>query len=127
MIAVRYFSGSGNTKVFVESLGVPNTRIDSETIADEVVEPFILVAPTYCSHGSVGAIPAPVKKFLNRGNNRYFIRGVVACGDRNFGSTFCQVGTEIRRRYNAPILHQMELRGFDHDVQIVKELIETWK
>ena len=125
MIGVAYFSASGNTRAFLQKTGIESLSIPSNG-ALSMTKPFILVVPTYSSGSGAGAIPRPVRQFLNHENNRSLIRGVVSSGDRNFCATYCYSGTEIKRRFHVPILHQFELTGTPSDVTRVQEIVTTW-
>lgn len=125
MIGVAYFSASGNTRAFLQKTGIESLSIPSDG-ALRMTDPFILVVPTYSAGSGAGAIPKPVRKFLNHENNRSLIRGVVASGDRNFGTTYCYSGTEIKRRFYVPVLHQYELSGTPSDVSRVREIVTQW-
>jgi protein involved in ribonucleotide reduction len=95
MTNLVYFSSvSGNTRRFVEKLGVPAERIPlfpSEQ-ALHVSDPYVLVLPTYGGGEGRGAVPKQVIRFLNDEGNRRLIRGVIAAGNTNFGEGYCLAG-----------------------------------
>lgn len=112
---VYYFSLSGNTKRFVERLGFAADRIfaGSEIVAQE---PYVLLTPTYS-----GKVPQAVANFLDRPENRTWIRGVVTSGNTNFGADYAQAGRTISGLTGAPLLHSFELTGLPEDVESVRE------
>ena len=88
MTRLVYFSSvSGNTKRFVEKLGLPAHRIPLYPKDDPLVvdEDFVLMVPTYGGGNGRGAVPKQVIKFLNDERNRKHIRGVIGAGNTNFG------------------------------------------
>ena len=80
MGSVVYFSSAtGNTRRFVEKLGLPAARIPLRP-KDEplrVREEYVLIVPTYGGGNIKGAVPKQVIKFLNNPENRALCRGVI--------------------------------------------------
>ncbi|MBB5830505.1 class Ib ribonucleoside-diphosphate reductase assembly flavoprotein NrdI [Brachybacterium aquaticum] len=126
-----YFSSvSGNTKRFVEKLGMPADRIplrptDEPLVADEE---FVLVVPTYGGGNGRGAVPKQVIKFLNDERNRKLIRGVISAGNTNFGEAYCLAGDIISAKCKVPHMYKFELFGTPRDVTRVHDgLEEFWR
>jgi len=126
-----YFSSvSGNTKRFVEKLGMPAERIplyakDEPLIVDEE---FVLVVPTYGGGNGRGAVPKQVIKFLNDERNRHRIRGVIGAGNTNFGEAYCLAGDIISAKCQVPHMYKFELFGTPRDVTRVHDgLEEFWR
>lgn len=123
MLDLVYFSSvSGNTARFVERLGMGGTRIpvspsDPMPVADK---PFVLICPTFADGQGRGAVPKQVIKFLNIAENRDLLRGVIAAGNRNFGTTFALAGDVIAQKTNAPVLYRFELAGTETDIIRIK-------
>ena len=131
MTNLVYFSSvSGNTKRFVEKLGMPADRIplrptDEPLVADEE---FVLVVPTYGGGNGRGAVPKQVIKFLNDERNRKHIRGVIGAGNTNFGEAYCVAGDIIARKCGVPHMYKFELFGTPRDVTRVHDgLEEFWR
>lgn len=120
---VYYSSGSGNTRRFVERLGLPALRIERDT---KVTEPYVLITPSYSDGEGRGAVAKPVIRFLNDPGNRALIRGVIASGNLNFGEHFALAGKIIAAKCNVPLLYTFELAGTDDDVARVKQGLETF-
>lgn len=119
---IVYFSKSGNTKKFVDRLGVPSLRIPEEGLLSSE-EPFILITPTYSAQ-----VPPQVVQFLNNKSNRDNLLGVVNSGNINFGPDFGAAGRTISEKCSVPLLHVFELTGLNEDVATVqKHLKELWK
>jgi protein involved in ribonucleotide reduction len=123
MALLVYFSSKSlNTHRFVEKTGLKAERIplDTEEEMLKVHEPFILVCPTYSDGEGKGAVPKQGIRFLNDPENRSFIRGVIAAGNRNFGQYFGYAGDVISTRCQVPCLYKFELMGTQEDVEKVK-------
>ncbi|MDN5901271.1 MAG: class Ib ribonucleoside-diphosphate reductase assembly flavoprotein NrdI [Brachybacterium sp.] len=131
MTRLVYFSSvSGNTKRFVEKLGmsaerIPLYRKDDPLVADEE---FVLVVPTYGGGNGRGAVPKQVIKFLNDERNRSLIRGVIGAGNTNFGEAYCLAGDIISTKCQVPHMYKFELFGTPRDVTRVHDgLEEFWR
>lgn len=122
---IVFFSNvSNNTARFVEKLDIPAQRIPifSSEAPLFVVEPYVLVSPTYGGghNGGRGAVPVQVKKFLSSQENRELCQGVIASGNMNFGEYFCLAGDTLSAKLNVPYLYRFELLGTSDDVQAVQ-------
>lgn len=111
-LIIYWTSKTGNTKRFVEKLG-----FECRKLPCEVDRPFILVFPTF----GVGQVPKPVHDFILQHHTKSL--GVVACGNRAFGSDFALGGVKVSKCYGLPLLYKVELFGSDYEVEIVKEKI----
>lgn len=131
MLLVYFSSATENTKRFVERVGLPSARIplhkhDSELVVNE---PYVLVCPSYgggvsITHENSRPVPPQVIRFLNNEHNRGLIRGVIACGNSNFGADYCRAGDVIAAKCDVPYLYRFELMGATEDVNHVRsELI----
>jgi protein involved in ribonucleotide reduction len=126
-----YFSNvSGNTKRFVEKLGLPAKQIpikwseECQLLADKE---YVLIVPTYGGGNDVHTIPKQVAKFLNIRNNRDLLRGVVGMGNTNFGDHYCKAAEMISTKTGVPLLYRVEILGTPDDVQQVTErLNQLW-
>lgn len=111
---VYWSSRSGNTRRFVEKLGLPFKDLGASCDA-----PYLLVFPTYADGNGDGAVPKPVIRFLNV--NRHLMLGVIGGGNRNFGASFCLGARVVSVKCSVPLLHRFELAGTDADVDAVRE------
>ena len=124
-IDIVYFSNySGNTKKFVEKLGIPATRIPIDGSTIQVSRPYVLLVPTYGGGSDGHAIPRQVRKFLNVAENRNLLHGVVGFGNINFGEHFCKAADMISQKTGKPVIARVEIFGTDYDVEKVKERLE---
>jgi protein involved in ribonucleotide reduction len=114
---VYYSSKSGNTAKLMQHAGLHGMRIPSQPDAPmpPINEPFVLVTPSFGDSTGKGAVPKPVIRFLNAPERRQWLRAVVACGDRNFGSSFAQAGDVIAHKCQVPLLHRVEMSGLSSD------------
>lgn len=135
-VHVVYFSNiSENTRRFVDKLGFAATRIPVRAAEPmpEMSDPFVLIVPTYggCLKvtGREGShVPRQVKKFLANPRNRGLVRGVIASGNSNFGTTFGVAGDAVSAKLGVPYLYRFELMGTHEDVVNVREgLEELWQ
>lgn len=127
---VYFSSGSGNTARFVARLALPALRIPirSEDPMPAPGAPFVLICPTYADGEGKGAVPKQVIAFLNDPDRRALLRGVIACGNRNFGATFALAGRVIAQKCDVPWLASFELAGTDTDVaRIHSGLDQFWR
>lgn len=111
---------TGNTKRFFE-----RNNIDAESIDGifEVKEPFVIATGTI----NFGEVPGAVDKFLE--NNKEFLRGVIAGGNKNWGNNFAKAGDIISEKYNVPLLLKIELHGKESDYIKLTErmkILETY-
>ena len=131
MTLLVYFSSKSlNTHRFIEKTGLRAERIplDMDEATLKVSEPYVLVTPTYADGEGNGAVPKQVIRFLNDPENRSFIRGVIASGNRNFGQYFGYAGNVISARCQVPCLYKFELMGTPEDVENVKDgVYELWQ
>lgn len=131
MTLLVYFSSKSlNTLRFIEKTGLRAKRIPLSVEEDllKVHEPFILVCPTFADGEGKGAVPKQVIRFLNDPENRSFIRGVIASGNRNFGQFYAYAGNVISARCHVPCLYRFELMGTPEDVEMVKNGVnELWQ
>lgn len=127
---VYYSSSTGNTHKFVGKLGLPAVRVPVEETegVPTLAEPFVLICPTYADGKGRGTLPKQVITFLNIAQNRQWIRGVVGCGNRNFGKLYAASADVIAYKCQVPCLHRVELLGLPEDVETVRNKVESaWK
>ena len=129
-LLLYYSSRSENTHRFVKKLEIADLRLPLEAGASQpaVVEPYVLVLPTYGSGNGKGAVPKPVIQFLNDPERRSLIRGVIGAGNTNFGAGYAAAGTIVAQKCGVPLLYRFEMLGTDEDVDNVKQGLERlWK
>lgn len=108
----------------LSNAGLTGQRIPNgmEETMPEIHEPFILLTPSFGDATGKGAVPKAVIRFLNAPERRQWLRAVVACGDRNFGTAFAQAGDVIARKCQVPLLHRVEMAGTSRDWQRLQQI-----
>lgn len=128
MIDVVYFSSvSGQTERFVRKLDVPHSYRIPLRRGDEplkVDSPYVLITPTYGAGRDHKAVPPQVIKFLNDPDNRKYMRGVVAGGNKNYGKYFCYAADVIAEKCNVPVLGKFEIFGLPGEAEDIQKEIE---
>jgi protein involved in ribonucleotide reduction len=123
MLDVVYFSNrSGNTRRFVEKLGIENAFSVSELPV--AYKDYVLFVPTYGAGNDGYHVPQPVKTFLSIATNRQHLMGIVGFGNMNFGDTFCKAAEIISKKTGVPIIGRVELLGTPEDVQLIQERLK---
>lgn len=122
-----YYSSpvTSNTKKLAESV---NRQGNFQAIVQPVgfnypQDKTILFVPSYGGNNSF-VVPPQVKEYLNKwGEERKLVCGVVATGNRNFGSNFCAGGAQVARKLNVPLLGTAELAGQPQEIDnIIKSI-----
>lgn len=130
-VDVVYFSNySGNTKRFVDKLGVETTRIPISWDPAHPIKmesPYVLIVPTYGGGSENSAIPKQVKKFLNIPQNRVNLAGIVGMGNTNFGEHYCKAAMLISDKTGKPVIAKVEIFGTNEDVNNVKERLALFQ
>jgi len=116
---VAYYSLTGNTKTFVDKLGVESVCIDKNVKVDT---DYILITPTY----SGGRPPKPVIDFLGHRQNRKHLRGVIGAGNRNFFADFGAAANSISDKLGVPLLYKFEITGNEKDVNNIRRGLNEW-
>ncbi len=117
---VYYSSRSGNTARLMERLELKALRLPQTEPSPEIDAPYVLVTPTFADGEGRGAVPKPVIKFLNNTRNRALLQGVIAGGNRNFGTTFALAGDVIAKKCDVPVLYRFELAGTETDIARIR-------
>ena len=115
---VVYLSVVGNTRRFVDKLGVDALELDDLTVYTEMDEPFILITPTY----EIEATDLN-NDFLETGDNVKYCKGVIGAGNLNFESLYCFTAKDLEEDYGIPLLYTFEFMGSPKDVDEVKRIL----
>lgn len=108
---IVYASRTGNVRSIVSKLGIESVEIKEDLTINE---PFLIFTYT----DGLGDVPKIVEKFML--NNHQNCKGVIASGNTNFGiNNFCGSADKISKMYSIPIIHKIELRGFEKDYELI--------
>lgn len=109
---VVYDSRTGNVERCLDKLNVSKVKIHDDLQIDQ---PFVVA--TYTT--GFGQVPRKVLDFLSR-NSEHLV-GVMASGNRNWGTNFAKSADIISAMYNVPIVGKFELSGFHDDIENLRK------
>lgn len=115
---IVYFSLTGNTKKFVNKLGMGSLEINMTNPFIVINEPYILIAPTYDKEATEIA-----NDFIEF-NDQGLLKGVIGGGNLNFADLYVFTAKDLSKEYNVPLLFSFEYSGTENDVIKVKELLK---
>lgn len=109
-----YYSLTGNTRRFANKLKEKYST-EIEELKNYEQGEYILATPTY----KFGEVPEDVTKFLQINSDK--CKGVIAGGNRNWGSTFACAGDTIAQDFNIPLILKIEQAGNTEDIEFLSE------
>lgn len=109
---IVYDSKTNNVQRFVDKINTHNC-IDLNKISIKLNKPFILI--TYTT--GFGEVPESTIKFLE--GNKYFLKGVISSGNKNWGLNYGKAADLISEKYNVPLIHKFELSGTLKDLELI--------
>ncbi|TSO25713.1 class Ib ribonucleoside-diphosphate reductase assembly flavoprotein NrdI [Lactobacillus sp. LL6] len=119
MVAVAFYSITGQTKKFVVKTGLEAHEIDDAWPQYEMGEKYVLITPSYQDFMMDSLVD-----FLNYKDNKKNLVGIIGCGNRNFNDLFAQTAKKLSVTLKVPILYLLEFSGTDKDVKSVKRIIK---
>lgn len=119
MVAVAFYSITGQTKKFVIKTGLDAHEIDDAWPQYEMGEKYVLITPSYQDFMMDSLVD-----FLNYKDNKKNLVGIIGCGNRNFNDLFAQTAKKLSVTLKVPILYLLEFNGTDKDVKSVKRIIK---
>lgn len=119
MIAIAFYTITGQTARFVDKIGLPAHQIEDSHPQYDMGQKYVLILPSYQDF-----MMDSVVDFLNYGDNKKNLIGLIGCGNRNFNDLFAQTAKKISVTLNIPILYLLELSGNSQDVNSVRQIIE---
>lgn len=117
-IKVVFFSLTGNTRRFIEKLGMDSLEIEPMNPFITIDTPYVIIAPTY----DIEATEC-INDFIENNDIELF-KGVIGGGNRNFADLYCFTAKDIANDYNIPLLYTFEYSGTDEDVENVTKIIK---
>lgn len=119
MVAVAYYSITGQTKKFVMKTGLEAHEITDELPQYEMKDEYVLITPSYQDF-----MMDSIVDFLNYKDNKKKLVGIIGCGNRNFNDLFAQTAKKLSVTLDVPILYLLEFSGSAEDVQNVRNIIK---
>lgn len=122
---VFFSSKSENTLRFVNKVNLPAVRLPATTQGPfpKLTADYVLIVPTFGAGKTMGAIPMPVRKFLNEdAESRLHCVGVIGGGNTTFGS-YATSADLISKKLEIPSLYKFEVLGMPQDVIAVRDLL----
>lgn len=119
MVAVAFYSITGQTKKFVIKTGLEAHEITDELPQYEMKEDYVLITPSYQDF-----MMDSIVDFLNFKDNKKKLVGIIGCGNRNLSDLFAQTAKKLSVTLKVPILYLLEFSGSTEDVQNVRNIIK---
>ncbi|WP_119326602.1 class Ib ribonucleoside-diphosphate reductase assembly flavoprotein NrdI [Companilactobacillus musae] len=115
---LAYYSITGQTKRFVNKLGIDGYEITDADPFYKMGRPFILIVPSYDDD-----MMDPVIDFLQYEDNAQNCLGVAGGGNRNFNTLYNHTAKDIAAGLNVPVVFQFEFNGTQKDVENFKKVV----
>ncbi|QNQ81542.1 class Ib ribonucleoside-diphosphate reductase assembly flavoprotein NrdI [Lactobacillus sp. PV034] len=119
MVAIAYYTITGQTEQFIDKTGLVAHKIDDMKPEYQMGEKYILVLPSYQDF-----MMDSVVDFITYKDNKKNLIGLIGCGNRNFNDLFAQTAKKISATLNIPILYLLELSGNATDVKNVRDIVK---
>lgn len=119
MVAVAFYSITGQTKKFIVKTGLEAHEIDDAWPQYDMGEKYVLITPSYQDFMMDSLVD-----FLNFKDNKKNLVGIIGCGNRNFNDLFAQTAKKLSVTLKVPILYLLEFSGTDKDVRSVRKIIK---
>lgn len=117
-LIIVYDSLTGQGKKFASKLGYKAVNIKDYQINDDPV--VFLVTRSF----NFGEIPKTTLDFLKLFHKR--VIGTAVSGNRNWGANFGKAGEVIEKEFGIPLVTKFEMGGFDNDIKVTKNFLETF-
>ncbi|APU72475.1 ribonucleotide reductase assembly protein NrdI [Companilactobacillus crustorum] len=115
---IAYYSITGQTKRFVNKLGMDGYEITDADPFYKMDQPFVLIVPAYDDD-----MMDPVIDFLQYEDNAKNCVGVAGGGNRNFNTLYNHTAKDIASALNVPVVFQFEFNGTNKDVENFKKVV----
>lgn len=115
---IAYYSITGQTKRFVNKLGMDGYEITDADPFYKMGQPFVLIVPAYDDD-----MMDPVIDFLQYEDNAKNCVGVAGGGNRNFNTLYNHTAKDIASALNVPVVFQFEFNGTNKDVENFKKVV----
>lgn len=115
---IAYYSITGQTKRFVNKLGMDGYEITDADPFYKMDQPFVLIVPAYDDD-----MMDPVIDFLQYEDNAKNCVGVAGGGNRNFNTLYNHTAKDIASALTVPVVFQFEFNGTNKDVENFKKVV----
>lgn len=119
MVAIAFYSITGQTKKSVVKTGLEAHEITDEFPQYDMKEKYILITPSYQDFMMDSLVD-----FLNYKDNKKNLVGLIGCGNRNFNDLFAQTAKKLSVTLKVPILYLLEFSGTAKDIQNVRDIVK---
>lgn len=120
MVAIAFYSITGQTESFIDKTGLEAHQISDATPKYDMGQQYILIVPSYQDF-----MMDSVVDFLTYKNNKKNLVGIIGCGNRNFNDLFAQTAKKIAVTLKVPILYLLEFSGTEQDVKNVRKIVHN--
>ncbi len=117
-VNLAYYSITGQTKRFVDKLGIDGYEITDADPFYQMGRSFILIVPSYDDD-----MMDPVIDFLQYEDNAKNCVGVAGGGNRNFNTLYNHTAKDIAAALNVPVVFEFEFNGTTKDVENFKKVV----
>lgn len=118
MTRLAFYSITGQTRRFINKVGLPAYEISDAYPYHAMTEPYILVVPAYDDDMMDSVID-----FLGYQNNSQKLQGVAGGGNRNFNQLYIHTAKDIASGLGVPVVFDFEFNGTDADVKKFRKVV----
>lgn len=116
---VVYISLTGNTRRFVEKLGMDSLEVNQMNPYIEVSRDYVFILPTYSD-----TMTDIASDFINHKDNRKYIKGIIGGGEKNFGRNYVFSAKDLSRDEGVSLIFDFEKSGNSLDVENFKKEVQ---
>lgn len=116
---VVYISLTGQTRKFVNKLGLDLLELTPTNPFIPINDPYIIITPTYDRE-----VTEILNDFIETEHNQSFLKGVAGGGNINFGQLFVFTAKDLAVEYDVPLIHSFEFQGNEDDVKKIKKAVD---
>ena len=116
---VVYMSLTGQTRKFVNKLGMDLLELTPTNPFIPINEPYIIITPTYDKE-----VTEILNDFIETEQNRTHLQGIAGGGNLNFGQLFVFTAKDLAEEYQVPMIHEFEFQGNEEDVKKIRKAVD---
>ena len=115
-----YLSLTGNTRRFVDKLGIKSLELIQTDPFVEVNEDYVVIIPTYSD-----TVSEIICDFIDHKENGRYLKGIVGGGEKNFGRDYIFSAKDVSKEYDSPLIFNFEKSGTSADVENFKKEVQN--